>query len=115
MTEYGVMGGLTDMPLGKLNRADVPREMRMHETADQILTGRIQMAHKLVSQLEDRLEPVCRRTGESTKVGGGLSTSNQNPPAIGSNTPLADVFNHVEQELSSLLERLDRLHNRIEL
>ena len=111
MDDYGI----PSVPTGKMmNRVDAaPREVRMHETANKILSGRIQMAHKLVSQLEDRLEPVCRRTTES--LGGGPSTSNQNSPAICSNTPLADVFNHVEQELSSLLERLDRLYNRIEL
>jgi hypothetical protein len=89
-----------------------PREVRMYETASKILSSRLQTAHQLVSGLEDRLEPVCRRQSEQTglRVSGGSA-----PPPIGGQTPLADVFNHLEVELSVLLERLDRLANRIEL
>lgn len=98
---------MASMPLGKMNAS---REIRLHETADKILSARIQTVHQLVSSLEDRLDPVCRHQPESA-AGARPAT----PPAVASNTPLADVFNRLEQQLSMLLERLDRLLSRIEL
>ena len=99
--------GLTDIPVG---RANVPREVRMHETLDKschAVTARLEL---LIEALARRVEPVSRQVNEAgpDKVAAGVD-------AISSTSPLAQVVNDFHRRLYNRLNDLETIINRIEL